>query len=424
MENRVTPTRKSIFMNKNFMLLLIGQIVSNLGNALHSVAVIWYILNLVGENKSGIFISVFTMCILIPIVVFGPISGVYVDKLDRKKIIFGTDLIRGSLILILGILTLLNIFPLIALFVITSLSSLLGTFFNSAVDSSIPNIVDEDNLMTANSANGISRQLVFIIGAAAAGLLYYSIGIVGIFIVNGLSFILSGISEMFIYLPPTKKDSEDHDTESFWENFKSGIQYVKGQKLIMKLMGFFLVLNFLFNPIFTIIFPKTIKFTLELGAKEFGWFEAIFSAGAIIGMLILSILPKREKNYKLAFLSLSSQSLILALFGIPIIPQIHDKLNNYYVFVIFCILSFSMMIFNAFFNILIFTTFQKQIPDEYRGRVFGMSNTLTQGIVPIGLAIIGFMSDIVHPSIIFITAGLISLSLTIWMIFIPELKEL
>ncbi len=417
------PTKNSLFRNENFILLLIGQIVSNLGSAIHSVAVVWYILSTVGEDSSGIFIAVFTMCTLIPSIVFGPISGVYVDKLDRKKIIWGTDLIRGLLLLILGIFTYYKISPLISLFVITALNSFFGTFFNPAVDSSIPNIVEEKNLMTANSVNGISRQLVFIFGAAIAGFLYSYIGIVGIFLLNGISFILSGISEMFIKLQSSKENGGDMEKVAFWSNFKGGINYVKGQKFILKLLGFALVINFLINPLFVVIFPKTIKFTLALGAGEYGLFQAVFSIGAVVGMFILSILPKREKSYRLIQRSLMLQSIIIALFGIPIIPVIYANFTNYSVFIMFCILSFTLMIFNSLINIPLFTILQKRVPDEYRGRFFGMFNTLTQGIVPLGLMVVGFLSDMLHSSVIFIASGLISFALTIWMLFIPEFKE-
>lgn len=424
MKSSNLPIKNSLFRNENFILLLIGQIVSNLGNAIHSVSVVWYILSLVGENRSGIFIAVFTMCTLIPSISFGPISGVYVDKLDRKKIIWGTDLIRGALILILGIFTYYKVFPLIFLFVITALNSFFGTFFNPAVDSSIPNIVDEKNLMTANSVNGISRQVVFIFGAAIAGFLYSYIGIVGIFLVNGISFILSGISEMFIKLQSSKDNAGDIDRVTFWSDFKGGINYVKGQKLILKLLGFALVLNFLISPLFVVIFPKAIKFTLALGAREYGLFQAVLSVGAVVGMFILPMLPKREKNYKLIHRSLMLQSIIIALFGIPIIPMIYANFTNYSVFIMFCILSFVLMIFNSLVNVPIFTIFQKRVPDEYRGRFFGMLNTLTQGIVPLGLMVMGFLSDILHSSVIFIASGLISFALTIWMLFIPGFKEL
>lgn len=75
---------------------------------------------------------------------------------------------------------------------------------------------------------------------------------------------------------------------------------------------------------------------------------------------------------------------------------------------------------NAFINVPLFTTFQKIVPDEFRGRFFGILNTLTQGIVPLGLAVLGYISDKLLPSTIFIFSGIIVTLLGIWMFFIPE----
>ena len=417
---------KSIFKNQNFMLLLIGQVVSNLGNAIHSTAVIWYIMSMVAEDRSGAILSILGLCSLIPSIVFGPISGVYVDKLDRKKIIVGTDIIRGSLALLLATFTFLNIIPLPALFIVTALSTFFGTLFNPAVDSSIPNVVEDEMLTKANSLNGISRQLVWILGAAISGILYAYVGIVGIFIINGLSFILSGLSEMFIKLPERKK-KEENDTikeSTFLKDFKDGIVYMKGQKVIMVLMSFALVLNFLYNPIFSIIFPKTIKFTLGVGAKHFGWFNSIFAIGSIAGMIILNVLPKREKVHNHVLGGITIQSILFLMFSIPIIPRVLEVIGGQKAFIIYCVIAFLMMICNVFVNVPLFTVFQRIVPDEYRGRFFGMLNTLTQGIVPLGLIFIGVVSDLIPVYIIYIVAGSISLALSIWMFFIKEFKEL
>jgi len=140
-----------LLKNRNFMLLFIGQVVSNLGNAVFSIAVVWYIMSLVGENDSGAYIGIFGMCTLIPFIVFGPISGVYVDKIDRKKIIVGTDVIRGLIMIALMILMYIDFYPLVSLFVLTIISVIFGTFFNPAVNASIPNVVDEEQLIRANS---------------------------------------------------------------------------------------------------------------------------------------------------------------------------------------------------------------------------------------------------------------------------------
>ena len=77
-----------------------------------------------------------------------------------------------------------------------------------------------------------------------------------------------------------------------------------------------------------------------------------------------------------------------------------------------------------FVNVPLTTLFQEIVSDEYRGRLFGVLNTLTQGIVPIGLGIVGVLSDIIHPSVFFITSGVLSLTLVVLMLFVPDLKEL
>lgn len=425
-ENVLQGNKKNVLLNRNYVLLLLGQMVSNIGNAIHSAAVAWFIMSLVGEKSAGTFMGIFGMCNFIPMIIFGPISGVFVDKFDRKKIIVGTDLIRGSLMLILAIFTYLDIFTLPTLFIMTVLSAILGTLFNPAVDASIPNIVEEELLTKANSINGTVRQLTWIAGAAISGFLYYSIGIVGIFLVNGISFILSGLSEMFINIPPTKRSEikGENNRTNFWKDFKDGVTFIKNQKVIIILLSFFLVINFLFNPIFQIVFPKTIKFTLEMTAREFGILQSIFSVGSILGMLLLTILPKREKVYGMMTLSTIMHGVLMTLIGVPLLSVIYSSMTDLSILLIIGLLLLTMGIFNALLNVPLFTVFQKIVPDEYRGRFFGILGTLSQGIVPVGLAIMGTVSDLLHPATIFIGGGLIVLILSIWMAMIPEIKEL
>ncbi|MTI47455.1 MAG: MFS transporter [Firmicutes bacterium] len=449
MDTVIKKKEKIIFRNRDFMLLLLGQLVSNIGNAVHSAAVSLYIMDLVGEGNSGMFIGIFGICMAVPGIIFGPLSGVFADKFDRKKIIVGTDFIRGILMLILLGFIYFDIVPLIALFTMTAISAFFGSFFNPAVSASIPNIVEEKNLTKANSFSGMGRQLTWIVGMAISGFLYYYIGFVGVLVVNGLSFILSALSEMFINIPQNKKKVEKLSNESdnkeeyskeeteigqsdenekvqssFWEDFKDGLRVIRGQKAIMTLLGFVIVLNFLFNPIFQVVFPKTIKFTLGMGAREYGLLYAVSPVGSILGMLLLSILPQKEKNYGMMMFTIFMHGFLLAILGLPILPFILGNISNSMAFFIFCAIFFMFGVFNALLNVPLTTTFQKKIPDEYRGRFFGILGTVSQGITPLGLLVIGFIADTFHPSAIFITVGLMSILLTIWMLFVKELKEL
>lgn len=429
MEGTIAKKKSGIFKNKDYMLLFLGQLVSNVGNAVFFTAVAWYIMSFVGEVSSGKFIAIFGICMAVPAIILGPVSGVLVDKLDRKKIIVGTDFLRGVLMLALAAFIYFQITPLIALFTVTVLGSFLGTLFNPAVSASIPNIVDEEDLTRANSLSGIARQMTWIIGAAVSGFLYFYTGFVGILLINGVSFIASGFSEMFINLSRNHKKSdtdkeEEKEKKSFWQDFKEGFSVIRSQKAIMTLMGFVLVLNFLFNPIFQVVFPKTIKFTLGMGSREYGILNAISPIGAILGMVLLSILPQKEKNYKTMMFTIIMHGVLLTLLGIPLIPIIYKGISNMGVYISFCGIFFLFGIFNALLNVPLTTTFQKRIPDEYRGRFFGILSTLSQGITPLGLLAIGFIADIFTPEAIFIAGGLITIALSIWMLFVPDLKEL
>lgn len=427
MEKFLESRKLDIFKNKDFMLLLCGQLASNIANAVHSAAVAWFIMSAVGESSSGKYIAILGACNIIPSILFGPIAGVFVDRFDRKKIIYGTDFVRGFLFLILALLTYFKFYPMFSLFVLTTMGALLGSLFNPAIDASIPNVVNDKDLTQANSLNGISRQLTWVIGAAISGFLYYHIGIIGIFVFDGICFVLSAISEMFINLP--KKDIKSKVnlkkfSKVFWNDFKSGIFYIVKQKSIMILLGFSLFLNFIFSPLFTIILPKVVKFTLKMSAKEYGIIEAVFPIGSIIGMVIISIMSDNKKWFKIIMFSLITQSALIILYGIPILPSVHEKLTNNTIFIMFCTIGLILTIFNALVNVPIYTAFQKLVPDEYRGRFFSVLNMASQGIVPVGLAVMGIISDKFAPSIIFIVSGIACTLVSASMLFVPELRSI
>ena len=102
MEQPLKERKFELFKSKDFMLLLLGQLASNIANAVNNAAVAWYIMSTIGESNSGKYIAILGACNIIPSIIFGPIAGVFVDRFDRKKIIYGTDFARGVLFLVLG----------------------------------------------------------------------------------------------------------------------------------------------------------------------------------------------------------------------------------------------------------------------------------------------------------------------------------
>ena len=141
-------------------------------------------------------------------------------------------------------------------------------------------------------------------------------------------------------------------------------------------------------------------------------------------MVIISLMNKNKDWYKIVMYSLVIQRVLVMLYGIPILPNVYERLNNEIIFIIFCIIGLLLTIFNALVNVPIYTAFQKLVPDEYRGRFFGVLGTATQGIVPVGLAVMGIVSDKFSSSIIFIFSGIVCTIMSLIMLRVPEIKEI
>lgn len=419
---------KSIYRNKNLMLLVFGQIVSNLGNYVFKTSVTWYIMSLISSNKTGIYIAIFMSCLLVPTLFFGPFSGVIADKYDRKKLIVGTDLIRGSLMLILALLYYFNLMSLTVLFVLTFICAFFETFFNPAVISTVPNLVDKENLSKANSLNSMSWKLSTFVGISISGFLFYYFGIFGVLLINGISFILSGISEMFIEMPKTSNSNTNLDLRKIktqiFADFKEGIVFLKTQKTLLILVGLALCINIVYYPIFEIIFPKTIKFSLDMNAKIYGILQSLIPIGSIIVMFVLSLIKLKGKDSKWIINGVIIEGIIISLLGVPLIFFANSYISNTSVVIIYSILTIFLGIIIGLMNVPLISSFHRLVPDEFRGRFFAIFETASQGSIPIGAFLFGILSDRIQPTFIYIMAGIIIMSLGIWMWRIPEMRDL
>ena len=417
-------TNYKLYRNKDFLLLMQGKFVSNLGTSIHNVAVIWYIISFSAQSKAGFNLALFSIFTFIPLVILGPISGVYVDRINRKLIIVGSDILCGLLILLLAVFTIYEIKPFLNLIIISALCSVLSAFFNPAVSATLPNIVDSENLVKANSYNGMIFRITMIVGAALAGYLFYKIGIVGIFLLNGISFILSGISELFIHIPKLKRKINDAK-KHFWNEFKEGIFFIKNDKTLLLLLSYFLLARFLVIPINTIILPQIIKFSLHLTAVELGRMEAIYSIGALIGMIIISRIPDKSNIYRKSFIyCIISRPILLLLFGCAVLPFILSTASNYGIYYFLCLCGFITMAISPLITIPIHTSFQKRTPDEMRGRFYSIFNTASMSIVPLSNLLVGLISDSVNFSTIIITVAIMEVVLVLVVIKLVNFKDL
>ncbi|MGM0445551.1 MAG: MFS transporter [Bacillota bacterium] len=414
-------TNLKLLKNKDFILLFFGGFISRIGNGIHYIALVWFVLDITGSGSAtGLILLLSTL----PGVLIGPFSGVIADKFDRKKLIIYMDILRGFIVLWLGYTIYIDTANFFHIGLATVLIAICTSFFNPAVTASIPNIVDDLLLQKANSLNHFSMNFTQIIGAAVGGILIASFGIAGVFFINGISFLLSAFSEIFINIPPVKIETEIENNPTILNEITFGLNFLWQKKELVSLFTIALFLNFVSTGLVILGLPFVYKELLGVNSQLYGYAQSIFPAGAVVGSIILSQIPEIKNYFKVLLYSLSSQSLLMIIVAVPLLPYFIENASIMTIYYSLMLILFIVGILNAVVNVPISILLQRLIPDNLRGRITGLLSTMSQALVPISVALTGYLLDIVPVYTLFLGAGISSLGLSLYIAKIPAMQKL
>jgi MFS family permease len=184
----VNPYRALLAGNRNFRLLWFGQIVSQLGDWFNAVAIYSLLLELTGSASSVAWMMIVQ---LLPMAVVGPIAGVVVDRVNRRRVMIAADILRGCLILVL--LFVRQASDVWIIYVVMGAAVSATSFFEPARTSVIPGITRHGELLTANALSSATWSAVLAAGAAAGGAVTALAGRDTAFVVNAASFFASAV---------------------------------------------------------------------------------------------------------------------------------------------------------------------------------------------------------------------------------------
>lgn len=353
-----------VLKNRNFRKLLIGNAVSQLGNWLFYLTILYFISGYTGSISSAGFILAINV---IPVLVFGPFAGGVADKYNRKHIIVLCDLLNGLCSLILGLRALQGTISLVEIGVFTFIMGVGTTFFNPALRSSIPNVVKIDELSRANSLFKITIAFVEIFAPLVGGVLITVIGAPIAFIINGVSYIISSIMEIFISIPQFSR--ETRKSKTVLRNFAEGFGYIKQAKFITTILFTFSVMTFFAAPM--IIYLKQIT---EIFYNDFSLNLSLLiiadSVGVFLASLFLSFKSwfHHQRTFVIIFPIFCGIALII-LANIPVL-----------------IIAVTAMFFQGFIaglgEISMDTILQKETPDKFRGSVLSAFSMILTSLMP------------------------------------------
>lgn len=390
---------------KNFLLFVIGRMVSLVGSGIQMIAMPLFILDLTG---SGTQMGLFAMISMIPALIIAPFAGVLGDRYNRRNIMVSMDYIRGIIIVFLAYLTYIGKINLTILFSTQVLISILDSFFSAATSAMLPDIVPKDDLMKANSVTEGVSSASMIVGPVLGGVIYGLLGMQWIFILNGISFILSGFSEMFITYKKTSNLKSEINMKIIFNDLKESIIYIFNHSVLRSIILMAIFLNLLFNPMFVVLFPYTFREVLGFSAQQYGLLETMWTVGILVGNVLLAVFFSKYETKKLLKNGIYGMVVLNTIIAIILFPHIRNVFSSTWgLFAVVGSLLVMMGATNAFVNTPIGVYFQKIIPNENRSKIFSALGVLFQAATPIGMVVIGMLVDRIEVHWIFLAIGLL-----------------
>lgn len=397
---------------RNFNLYAIGRFVSLMGSGIQMIAIPLYILDLTG---SGTMMGIFTFLSWLPTLAMAPFAGVLGDRWNRKKIMVNMDYARGGLILVLAALALTNNMSIYILFVCQVFISFMDSIFASSTQAMIPELVNQDDLMKANSLMGSINSASWLVGPVLGGVVYGFGGIKLVFLINGISYVLSATSELFIKYVSTTVSKEKLSLTIIKNDFKEGFSFVKDNKSLLTLLIFFCSINFLMNPVFAVIIPYAIKEVIGFSDQVYGIIEATFIVGIFLGNILLATVLTKKSSRLLIKLGLFGMVVLNVIFAITLFPNSIAYFGGASMKLLLVIggVLIAVGIFNALLNTPIQTNFQKLIPNKLRSRVNSVMMVIAQAGVPLGAVIYGIILDLTKVHFLYTAISVLFTVLTI-----------
>lgn len=371
--------------NRDFTLVAIGQLISLFGNAILRFALALYVLDATGS--AAVFGSV-TAIAVIPTILLSPFGGILSDRVNRRNIMVVLDFATTALALGLGLL--LSEENAVALITVTLLLlSVIQACYTPSVNSSVPLLQTEGNLVKANAVVSQVAMLANLIGPVLGGVLYGLFGAMPIILVSGVCFFLSALLELFIHIPFQPLDAKTSILQIVKDDLRESIRFMtREQPDILRITLMIAVYSLFIVSTIMVGLPYMIRTVLGLSSQLYGAAQGLMAAAGIAGGIASGFLADRLKTSRLYWL--------LVLSGAALVPVGAAFLLDCgpmtcYIVITICIMAMQLLI--ALFSIFMLSLAQSRTPSHLLGKMTAYIMTLTMCAQPVGQALYGVLFD-------------------------------
>ncbi|WP_309569800.1 MFS transporter [Deinococcus sp.] len=370
-------TTRALLTIPDFRRLWSAQLISDFGNALTSLALI-IIVNALTHSTAAV--AGLALAVAVPQVIFGLISGVYVDRLDRRRIMIVSDLLRG--VLVLGFIPAALGGHVWALYVLGFAQAAVGTMFTPARSALMPTLIPESGLLAANSLMQTARMVATTLGAAAVGVAVGGLNLTWpVFLVDAVTFFASMLLVMGITPPRPEADAEaDEAGPGFLAELGEGLRVIGRSRALSGILIAIGVAELGFGAT-QVLYAPYLEQELHVSVGWLGGVELAMTLAMVLSGSVVALLAPRLKAQVLAPAAMIVAGLTLGV--VSRLTSIWQLLPNE------VLLGLAMAPVQA----SLMTIFQKATAPQARGRVGSVLGTVSGVSTVVSIAAAGFLGD-------------------------------
>jgi MFS family permease len=412
----------------------IGQTISNLGDSIFAVALAWQVLLM---THSGLAMGIVLVAAMTPRLVFVLIGGVAADRLPRRLIILWSDGGRGIVVLLISILGFAGVLQFWHLVLESLIFGVVDGFFNPAVNAIVPDLVEKDDLASANSVIAFGNTMAQLLGPILGAGLIALVTPMGAFLADALSFFISVAFLLSVRIPERHvalraevqgKVSETALTEvqeqpekrrgfrSVISDVREGFMYVRKSRWLWITTLNAALGNIGFTATLAVATPKLVHDVYGQGAWLFGLISATAAVGSVLALFLVGRATHIKKRGLLSYLSLGLSCVGILILGLPF-----SRAAALFIAPLASVLiGFGLAAFNTIF----FTVLHETIPSDKLGRVISIDTLGSFAMIPVGELVGGILTDRIGPAKVYIVFGILNLIIVLIPLLVRDVRNL
>jgi MFS family permease len=386
-----------LLTTRNFGLLFSGQVVSQIGDSMNKVALLWFVYELTG---SAFKMTVIGLLQTIPPLIFGPLIGVYLDRMKKKPVMIWVDLIRTGLVMLVPLLYAMEALTLERLYLLVFMTSIVSTVFGPALASAVPLLVPRARLTSANALIQGTNNIGLLIGPAVGGMSIALIGAPNVLCLNAVTFLVSALCLMPIRLHETlQAHARAADRATIVQDLLVGFRFIFVQHRTVLLLMLTATLYSLGASAFVFLLPVFATQLLDATAVELGWLWSSLGIGMLAASAWLAWINQGDFQNRLRLISaaLAVGAVAVCTLGMLEAPIMAAAL----------IIVFGGS--TAVFTPIVWAMLQELTPEPLLGRVFTTFSTGAMASAMAGMAGFSWMADAIGPAASLVGIGVLLL---------------